>query len=819
MKPINSNYISYEEALDRFFSRNPENPFLALVLLYLRKCHRLSDGIPYFDNLSDTNEDGRLCEILKIFERETRPKGEAGTTSDSVMQTYWSDFASSLIQLEENWLQENFNELFDKTVQRCFKLSKYYQYSQPHELNRLIAYFLDDKFHRVYAPFAGVASDALAIPQNAVYIGEEKDPLFAAVGNLRLLANGIEGEIAVTSSINDDVYDADVIVSTPPFVVRVNTESLEVIEKYGRKIDMVGFLLKKSILHKKAAIITVSAYFNTGITCGEIRKSLVENDMLDTVISLPTGIFESVNIKTCLYVIDPDHKHKGSVRFIDASDLFSGNSRFRTLAADEVVSLVTNNMDGKSVMADIEKIRKNDYVLTPQLYVEPATLFPEGCQMLPLCELVDFVSFPPFAGTATGSKAYIVDLINKDNFNRTKTYLPKSDFPFREIKIGYKEVKDECILVPSLISKWRAIIVDPDGQRLFAPSMWHQLVIKDKKLILPQYLALQFYQPYFEYQIMDSRMNIPRSLLRRVMVAVPSIHQQEKEVELYRDNLMASMGLELSSDIARVEDRFKKEMNLRRHSLSNKLTALSNRIGLLERFITRQEGPFEKTAVVGHKSGTTLEENIHALADNLKVLQEMVFNLTKVNDAQQPETINIFDFCETYIEGKRQEHEGYVIALSDYSPVSDMTEPSAINIRIGRKDLESVFDNIVKNARIHGFTDLDDPIDDDMKRKDFVILIEIERFDDENGTDLAVLRFLNNGRPLKTGMSPEDVFKWGRSSGKGFNSGIGGYHVREIIESAGGSVDFQSLVDDQRGYTVAYEIRLPIVSNQEEYKS
>lgn len=819
MKPINSNYISYAEALYRFFSRNPENPFLALVMLYLRKIHRLSVEAPDFDNLSDTNEDGRLCEILKIFESETRPKGETGTTSDSVMQIYWSDFASSLMQLDENWLQENFNELFDKTVQRCFNLRKYYHYSQPRELNRLIAYFLGDKFHRVYAPFAGVASDALVIPQNAVYIGEEKDPLVAAIGNLRLLANGIEGEIMVTSSINDKVYDADVIVSTPPFGEEIYPEFLELIEKYGRKIDMVGFLLKKSLLHKKAAIITVSAYFNISITCGEIRKSLVENDMLDTVISLPTGIFESVNIKTCLYVIDPDHKHKGSVRFIDASDLFSGNSRFRTLAADEVVSLVANDKDGKSVMADIEKIRKNDYVLTPQLYVEPSIMFPAGCQMIPLSELVDFVSSPLYAEATPGSKAYIVDLINNDNINRTKTYRPESDFHLKEYKFRCKEVKDESILVPLLHSKWRAIIVDPDGQRLFAPYSWQQLVIKDKKRILPQYLVLQFYQPYFEYQIMDSRMNIPRSLLRKVMVAVPSIQQQEKEVEQYRDSLIASMGFELSSDKARSEERFKKEMNLRRHSLSNKLTFLSNRIGLLERFISRQEGPFEKTTVVGHRSGTTLEENIHALADNLKGLEEMVLNLTKVNDAQEPETVNIFDFCETYIEGKRQEQEGYVIALSDYSPVSDMTEPSAINVRIGRKDLESVFDNIVKNARIHGFADLDDPIDDDMKRRDFAILIEIERFDDVNGADLAVLRFLNNGRPLKAGMSPEDVFKWGRSSGKGFNSGIGGYHVREIIESAGGTVDFQSLVDDQRGYTVAYEIRLPIVSNQEEYKS
>ena len=124
-------------------------------------------------------------------------------------------------------------------------------------------------------------------------------------------------------------------------------------------------------------------------------------------------------------------------------------------------------------------------------------------------------------------------------------------------------------------------------------------------------------------------------------------------------------------------------------------------------------------------------------------------------------------------------------------------------IRFSQRDLEFVFENIISNAKRHGFTDA--------QRKDYVVRIEFGNFIDADGMEKVYIRFFNNGNKLPSGMNPQKVFDWGVGNG----SGLGGWHLKRIVEHFGGSITFQEIENSIDGYSVEYEIIVPLINTEE----
>ncbi len=132
-----------------------------------------------------------------------------------------------------------------------------------------------------------------------------------------------------------------------------------------------GFVLAKGSLTSK----TKEEY--------EIRKNLIEADLVECIVNLPAKLFLNTGIPACLWFINRDKKRKGQILFIDARNLGELiNRRTRILKPEDIRKIADtyhewqkgNNGNYQDIAgfcksAGLEEVRNLDYVLTPGRYV------------------------------------------------------------------------------------------------------------------------------------------------------------------------------------------------------------------------------------------------------------------------------------------------------------------------------------------------------------------------------------------------------------------------------------------------------------------
>ena len=113
---------------------------------------------------------------------------------------------------------------------------------------------------------------------------------------------------------------------------------------------------------------------------GDIRKKIIEDDLIEAIVAMPTQLFYSVTIPVTLWFITKNKKQKGKTLFIDARKMgFMVDRKHRDLSDDDIKLLAEtvekfqngtlDDVKGFCAVATTEKIGKQDYILTPGRYV------------------------------------------------------------------------------------------------------------------------------------------------------------------------------------------------------------------------------------------------------------------------------------------------------------------------------------------------------------------------------------------------------------------------------------------------------------------
>ena len=123
---------------------------------------------------------------------------------------------------------------------------------------------------------------------------------------------------------------------------------------------------------------------------GEIRKNIIEDDMVDCMIALPGQLFYTTQIPACLWFLTKNKKNgkfkdrRGYTLFIDTRNMGNLIDRVHRELSDEEILKIAETYhawrgeEGSGEYEDIpgfcksvpmEEIRKHDYVLTPGRYV------------------------------------------------------------------------------------------------------------------------------------------------------------------------------------------------------------------------------------------------------------------------------------------------------------------------------------------------------------------------------------------------------------------------------------------------------------------
>ena len=370
---------SFEQLFDYFRSTNlqSEEYFVALYLLYLyyKEIDLTSVEYDYIASFNTTNIDSqsRLLNKDQVFELNQvfRPALEIlGINVQNVSNGIFKN-------IDHKILEDNFPRIFDRLLYRLLKSQGRFsgEIIMPEELSRFMCSLVELPANaKIYNPFAGLASIGVLFDGGQDYIGQELNHRTWAIGALRILVHDnnhshfIHGD-SIQEWIGSQEFD--LIISNPPFGLRLK----HIVDgHFGRIRSAELFIVENGLaaLKQKGKMILCvpkGLLFELG-TEQNFRMHLIENDLLEMVISLPSGLLMNAGLATAIIVINKDKKEKGKVRFVEAKSFVeSSPSKEKKLDHHKLNSVIWNSIDTEVLrIVSNETIAANDFNLNVPRY-------------------------------------------------------------------------------------------------------------------------------------------------------------------------------------------------------------------------------------------------------------------------------------------------------------------------------------------------------------------------------------------------------------------------------------------------------------------
>ena len=242
--------------------------------------------------------------------------------------------------------------------------------------------------------------------------GQESNYTTWRLAKMNLAIRGIEGQIAHGDSFHNDRHPdlkSDFILANPPFNVSDwGGERLTDDKRWQHGTPPKGnanFAWVQHIVHHLSPggaggfVLANGSMSSNQSGEGEIRKSLVESDLVDCMVALPGQLFYSTQIPACLWFLARDRmdgkfrERRGEVLFIDARKLGRMIDRtHRELTDDDIARIADTyhswrgeenageyaDVPGFCKSASLKEMRKHGHVLTPGRYVGAAPQEDDG---------------------------------------------------------------------------------------------------------------------------------------------------------------------------------------------------------------------------------------------------------------------------------------------------------------------------------------------------------------------------------------------------------------------------------------------------------
>ena len=278
------------------------------------------------------------------------------------------------------------------------------EFFTPQHVSKLIAQLAMHKqssVNKIYDPACGSGSlllqakkhfDAHIIEEG--FFGQEINHTTYNLARMNMFLHNINYDkfnIQLGNTLTDphfgDEKPFDAIVSNPPYSVKwIGSDDPTLIN--DERFAPAGVLAPKSkadfafVLHAlsylssrgRAAIVCFPGIFYRGGAEKKIRQYLVDNNYVETVISLAPNLFFGTTIAVNILVLSK-HKADTHTQFIDASGLFKKETNNNVLLDEHIEKIMQvfdskENIEHFAKSVPFEEIADNDYNLSVSSYVE-----------------------------------------------------------------------------------------------------------------------------------------------------------------------------------------------------------------------------------------------------------------------------------------------------------------------------------------------------------------------------------------------------------------------------------------------------------------
>lgn len=313
------------------------------------------------------------------------------------------DFRPSLLGSTEDILGNGYMFLLERFASGAGK--KGGEFYTSHEVSVLLAKLVNPQpGNRICDPACGSTSllnavaDEVRNPDGTPskdysLFGQESNGDTWALGKLNMFLHGRDSaRLEWGDTINnpkllehESLMKFDIIIENPPF--SLEKWGYEHAETDPHKRFLRGLPPQSKgdyafILHAvetllptgRAGIIVPHGALFRGSAEGKIRMALLEENLVDAVVSLPSNLFFGKGIPAAIMIINKEKK-TNDVLFIDASREYEEGKRknkLRDSDLEKIVSTYRNRaaIDKYSALASLEEIKENDYNLNIPRYVD-----------------------------------------------------------------------------------------------------------------------------------------------------------------------------------------------------------------------------------------------------------------------------------------------------------------------------------------------------------------------------------------------------------------------------------------------------------------
>ena len=747
----------------------------------------------FLDGITDEDFKGLLLETLCSFRDANEP-------------AFVVEFADALNK--QSFKEGELLAILDRCIMELDYLKRE-TIAQPDELSQIVSCLVEDNVQRAFDPFAGFMDFATSMPDKQ-FVGYETNVTTRNIALFRLAIAGIEKQTVLYNKNaelwTDEVFDA--IITFPPFGYRLDMRD----RILGVKTDAEEVVLSrfdKTTNEHGQLIMVVPLSTLSRESLKRIREEATENNWIDTVITLPSGIFQTTKVETAIIVLKKGRNKEDRIRFVNGSDcvLKSGRNIIDCAKIIDLIEHVDNN-DSYSFDVSRKEIQEHDYMWLVGWYHYlrlSQRNYDGNCPVVAFDDLFEYVGTHRF-DDAEGR------MVTAEVLKNSST-----------IRCEYQP--DEFVKTDNLMNArkiTRPVVITSYGAEFFPiycnASKENPIFIKNPAIgaysikrddVHAGYLCAELFRRFAELSIFVSGFT-NRKVFEEVRLSIPSIAEQESIFDGMRRTAQEGKikELDLQSTIDDLIAESKKQFRARKHSLMQNSVSLATNWEDLKDYLVSNEGRFDENDTIGVLNPVRIGEIMKAISENIKIMENKIYHLTDEDvDWGEVEGIVLQDFIIDYIakhqtaryrfefEPKKEvKMEGY----DQNGPVCYLEDPDW-KVLIPRKALQQVFDNIVSNARDHGFENGDYSNN----------VIKIDYFYEFN---CIVLEISNNGKALAEGVDTEFITTYGSSTklndnnrdGKSVHEGQGGSEIDGILKQYNAKVEILS--NPEAIFTVTYRI-------------